>query len=203
MHRASLLWECIVREKVRSWSLEAGQSSEACLLQSENSQMSQKTVLIQWTYFGSTWQVFFGSSSLGFDSRRLFVFVTAAACSAAHRAFASLWFSFSSRIVFFCSWSFFFCFWISCCWRTWRLWKWPMQMGSAFWMLVLSFSLLPGCWEGSTSKVLCSLLSDVFRGTFWRGTCKMFFAGLSWWGLGIQSLVPGGMAATWERRCYS
>lgn len=178
------------------------------LPQSENFQiMSPKSVLMQGTYFESTWQVLSGSSSLEFGGRRLCVSMMAALRSAAHRTCTSLWLFFSSRIVLCCSWSFFFCFSISCCWKTWRLWKWPMQMGFAFWMVVLSFSLLSGCWEVSTSKVLCGLLSEVFRGTFWSGTCKVLFVGLLRWGLGMQSLLSEGgfshkrgPAVTWERR---
>ena len=201
------LWPESAQWKDRPRRLEARQSLEAHPPQSDKLQiMSPGSVLIQWTYFESALQVLFGSS-LGFDSRWLCASITAASRSAAHRAFASLWLSFSSRIVLCCSWSFFFCFSITCCWKAWRLWKWLMQMGFAFWLLVLSFSLLSGCGEGSTSRVLWGFLSDVFKVTFWRETCKMLSVGLPRWGLGIQPLLPEagfshkrGMAVTWGRR---
>lgn len=167
--------------------------------------MSPGCALTQRIYLRSFWQVPFGSATpLGFGSRWLWTSVTAAACSDAHRASASRWASFSSRIIFCCSWSFFFCFLISCCWKTWRLWKWPRQMGSAFW-LVPSFSL-PGCWEGSVSRVLCSLLSAIFWEPAWREFCRWSFV-LPCRGLGIQPLLSmrgfsrkEDLAVTWGRR---
>lgn len=171
MYGASLLCTCTI-SNYGVWMLGKIQEPSDYKVKKKQQTKIPESVPIQWTYFGSTWQIPSHSSSPGFDSWQL------CGCVAAPWASVSHWFSFSSRIVFCCFWSFFFWFSISCCWKIWRLQKWLMQTGSAFRLLVLNFFLLPGCWEGSSPGPLCGLLLDVSGGAFWRGTCKMLFVGL-------------------------